>query len=230
LVFDKKGIILGMLIIVRFLNMGNLKKIVIVLLVGLAVIGGVFGLRKVLDDAQQRKNESQVEIYLANMQDAISAGRGQDALFWCEKLKPLARDNSLVLNEIALVYYNNANYEEAEPLYKRALALNEASFGKDHPEVATNLNNLAELYRVTNRLAEAEPLIKRALAIDEASFGKDHPKVATRLNNLAALYYATNRLAEAEPLYKRALEIYEKSLGKDHPNVGMALNNLALLY
>jgi len=158
LVFDKKGIILGMLIIVRFLNMGNLKKIVIVLLVGLAVIGGVFGLRKVLDDAQQRKNESQVEIYLANMQDAISAGRGQDALFWCEKLKPLARDNSLVLNEIALVYYNNANYEEAEPLYKRALALNEASFGKDHPEVATNLNNLAELYNETNRLAEAETL------------------------------------------------------------------------
>ena len=62
---------------------------------------------------------------------------------------------------------------------RRALAIDEASFGPDHPNVAIGLNNLAALLRATNRLAEAEPLMRRALAIDEASFGPDHPNVAS---------------------------------------------------
>ena len=76
---------------------------------------------------------------------------------------------------------------EAEPLMRRALAIDEQSYGPDHPDVATDLNNLARLLQATNRLAEAEPLMRRALAIDEQSYGPDHPKVATDLNNLAAL-------------------------------------------
>jgi tetratricopeptide (TPR) repeat protein len=68
---------------------------------------------------------------------------------------------------------------------RRALAIDEASFGDAHPNVAIRLNNLAALLQATNRLAEAEPLLRRALAIDEASFGDAHPKVARDLNNLA---------------------------------------------
>ena len=93
-----------------------------------------------------------------------------------------------------------ADYAEAEPLYRRALAIDEQSYGPDHPNVASDLNNLAQLLQATNRLAEAEPLMRRALAIDEKSYGPDHPNVAIRLNNLAQLLQATNRLAEAEPL------------------------------
>ena len=52
---------------------------------------------------------------------------------------------------------------------RRALAINEKSFGPDHPNVAIRLNNLAQLLKATNRLAEAEPLMRRALAIDEKS-------------------------------------------------------------
>ena len=118
---------------------------------------------------------------------------------------------------------------EAEPLMRRALAIDEKSSAPSIPSVATALNNLAELLRATNRLAEAEPLMRRALAIDEKSFGPDHPDVASDLNNLAQLLQATNRLAEAEPLYRRALAIDEKSFGLDHPNVARDLNNLAML-
>jgi len=118
---------------------------------------------------------------------------------------------------------------EAEPLMRRALAIDEASYGPDHPEVATDLNNLAHLLKATNRLAEAEPLMRHALAIDEKSYGPDHPKVATDLNNLAGLLRATNRLAEAEPLMRRALALDAKSYGPDHPDVAIDLNNLAQL-
>jgi len=112
---------------------------------------------------------------------------------------------------------------------RRALAIDEQSFGQDHPEVATDLNNLAQLLQATNRMAEAEPLMRRALAIDEKSFGKDHPDVARDLNNLAQLLQATDRMAEAEPLMARVVQIFETSLGENHPNVATALNNLAQL-
>jgi tetratricopeptide (TPR) repeat protein len=134
-----------------------------------------------------------------------------------------------ILNQTGMHLYARANYKEAEPLYRRALAINEASLGPNHPEVATKLNNLAELLRVTNRLSEAEPLLRRALAIDEASLGPNHPWVATNLNNLALLLQATNRLSEAEPLYRRALGIFESSLGPDHPSTLTVRKNLELL-
>jgi tetratricopeptide (TPR) repeat protein len=117
---------------------------------------------------------------------------------------------------------------EAEPLIRRALAIDEASLGADHPRVAIDLNNLAALLQGTNRLAEAETLMYRALAIDEASFGPDHPDVAIRLNNLALLLQATNRLAEAEPLMRRGLVLlfaFERDTVHPHPNRDTAIAN-----
>ena len=149
-----------------------------------------------------------------------------------EAAKALGKNDPAIaglLDRQATLLQEIARYEEAEPLFRRALAIDEASYGKDHPDVARDLNNLAWLLQVTNRLGEAEPLIRRALAIDEASYGNDHPEVATKLNNLAQLLKATNRLAEAEPLFCRALAIDEASYGNDHPEVSTKLNNLAQL-
>ncbi|MFM7640796.1 MAG: tetratricopeptide repeat protein [Cyanobium sp.] len=122
-----------------------------------------------------------------------------------------------------------AQFDDAEPLFRRALAIDEGSYGPNHPKVARDLNNLAHLLKETNRLAEAEPLMRRALAIGEACYGNDHPEVAVTVNNLASLLQATNRLAEAEPMIRRALAIDEVSYGPDHPDVAIYLNNLASL-
>ena len=59
---------------------------------------------------------------------------------------------------------------------RRALAIDEQSYGTEHPNVAIDLNNLATLLQATNRLAEAEPLMRRALAIDEQSYGNGTPQ------------------------------------------------------
>ena len=57
---------------------------------------------------------------------------------------------------------------EAEPLSRRAIAIDEKAYGPDHPEVATDLNNLAHLLQRTNRADEAAPLFARAKAIRKA--------------------------------------------------------------
>lgn len=136
---------------------------------------------------------------------------------------------AVLANQLGQFAFGRATYSEAEPLMRRALAIDKASFGPDHPNVAIDVNNLAQLLQATNRFAEAEPLIRRALAIDETSFGPDHPEVATVLNNLALLLQDTNRLAEAEPMMRRAHLIFHDSLGPDHPNTKTVADNLAAL-
>jgi len=134
-----------------------------------------------------------------------------------------------LMNDFGVYLTEIAEFDKAEPLFRRALSIREASLGPDHPDVAQSLNNLATLLSDTNLNSEAEPHDRRALCIMEAFFGQDHPDVATSLNNLALLLFNTNRISEAEPLFRRALSIREASLGPDHPHVATSLNNLALL-
>jgi hypothetical protein len=70
---------------------------------------------------------------------------------------------------------------------RRALAIAEASFGPDHPDVAVRLNNLAGLLAATNRAGEAEPLMRRSVGIKMRSLGPDHPSTKLGVDNLAAL-------------------------------------------
>ena len=63
--------------------------------------------------------------------------------------KALGRDHPEVataLNGLALLYFDQGRYADAEPLYQRALAIREKALGRDHPDVAGSLNSLAELY------------------------------------------------------------------------------------
>jgi tetratricopeptide (TPR) repeat protein len=136
---------------------------------------------------------------------------------------------AVTLNRQGLAAYRAGRYDEAKPLYRRALAINEAALGEDHPSTAISLNNLAELLRAQGRYDEAEPLYRRALAITEAALGDDHPTTAISLNNLAGLLKDQGRYDEAEPLFRRALAINETALGDEHPSTARSLNNLALL-
>ncbi len=73
---------------------------------------------------------------------------------------------------------------------RRALAIDEHSFGSDHPEVAIDLNNLAQLLKATNRLAAAEPLMHRMVGIllnFTRQTGHPHPHLQTVLRNYAGL-------------------------------------------
>ena len=72
---------------------------------------------------------------------------------------------ALSLNNLALLYKDQGRYAEAEPLYKRALAIWEKALGPEHPHVATILENYAALLRKTERTTEATKMEARAKAI-----------------------------------------------------------------
>ena len=136
---------------------------------------------------------------------------------------------AMSLNNLAEAYRAQGKYAQAEPLYRRALSIDEKVLGLGHPDTATDLNNLATLYFNQDRYAEAEPLYQRSLAIREKVLGPEDPNVASCLNNLAGLYQAQGQYAEAEPLLQRSLAIWEKALGTEHPLVAASLENYAAL-
>ena len=81
-----------------------------------------------------------------------------------------------ILDNLAALYTAQAKYAEAEPLFRRALAIREKTLGPERPEVAKTLDNYAELLRKTNREAEAAKLEARAKAIRAKHAGKNPPK------------------------------------------------------
>ena len=86
---------------------------------------------------------------------------------------------ALALNNLAQLLQDTNRLAEAEPLMRRALAIDEQSYGPDHPNVAIRPQQpgaVAPGHEPAGggRAADAP----RAGASIEQSYGPDHPKVA----------------------------------------------------
>ncbi len=107
------------------------------------------------------------------------------------------------LNNLAVLYQAQGRYAEAEPLYKRALAIREKALGPDHPDVGTLAQQPG---RAVPEPRAATPRPSRSTSARSRSarrrWAPTTPMSAPSLNNLAELYRAQGRYAEAEPLYQ----------------------------
>ena len=66
----------------------------------------------------------------------------------------IVEPNARLMSDLGVLLYAKSLHAQAEPLYRRACAIDEASLGPDHPHVAIRLNNFAALLQATNRLEE----------------------------------------------------------------------------
>lgn len=114
----------------------------------------------------------------------------------------------------------------------RALAIDEASLGAEHPSVARDLNNLALLLQATNRLAEAASLMRRALSITEGSLGADHPSTGLLRRNFGRMLQDLSQTEEAERQHRRAVVILAglvRQIGRAHPDHDDAVDDYRAL-
>jgi hypothetical protein len=86
--------------------------------------------------------------------------------------------------EAAQKAVGDGDYPAAERLLREAAAMQEATLGASHPDLASTLNNLAFVCERTSQFAEAERGYRRAHAIAVASLRPGHPFIATSLKNL----------------------------------------------
>ena len=108
----------------------------------------------------------------------------------------------------------------------RALKIDEAAMGREHPNVAIRLSNLSNVLHDlggVEKLAEARAALLRALKIDETAGGRDYPEVATDLSTFKRPPRpgGVENFAEARAALLRALKIDETAYGRDHPKVAI---------
>ncbi len=156
--------------------------------------------------------------------------RGMRALRIYERvLGPEHPQIATLLNRLAAIFEEQAEAQQAEPLYIRALRISEQALGPEHVELAYPLVNLASFYFDQGKYSQAEPLYQRALHIFEQTLGAEHAMVAYPLNGLADLYLEQGHHDRAELFFERALRI-SKTRGPVNPLVAQILDGLAKLY
>ena len=128
-------------------------------------------------------------------------------------------EEALLLNHLGFLYSEQGEYEEALPLYQKALKILEKTLGESHLGTAASYNNLAELYKFTGAYKKALPLYQKALKIHEEVLGESHPDTATSYNNLAVFFYNIGDLKQAYRYMQKAVDIWEKVLPANHPNL-----------
>lgn len=133
------------------------------------------------------------------------------------------------LYSLANLHHRQGHLRKAEPLYQRALAIDEKILGLEHPDLVRILKNLAGLYYARCSYVKAEPLYQRVLAIMEKTRGLEHSDLAPILKDLADVYRRHHKYKEAEPLYKRVLTLQEKALLPDHRALIGLLKNYAFV-
>jgi tetratricopeptide (TPR) repeat protein len=106
------------------------------------------------------------------------------------------------------------NYEIAEPMLRRALAIYARS-GRDFWRNASIAqNNLALLQGATNRESESERNHLDAIRLSIKVGGERNTDVGVFERDLAALYTRQRRFGEAEVLYRGSISILREGLGE----------------
>jgi tetratricopeptide (TPR) repeat protein len=113
------------------------------------------------------------------------------------------------LNVLAAVYVGQAKFDEAEALYRRAMAIREKVLGDDHPDVAQSLTLLSALYSLQRKFGEAEGLLRRALEIQTRALGETDFSVGTTLNLLTSACLAQGK---ADALHERGMSIINNAM------------------
>jgi len=111
------------------------------------------------------------------------------------------------MGNLGLALKNLKRLDEAIDVYLEALAIQERSQGKGHPNTAASLFNLAQLYRDTDRFDLSAEYFEQVIQVDEKSLGAEHPYVADDLEEFAKLRRRMGMDAAADELEARVKAI-----------------------
>lgn len=133
------------------------------------------------------------------------------------------------LNDLGVLYGMQNRDIEAEALFKRALAINEKAFGRQHPTVVLAWQNLSVIYASQNKFSEAHRAARESLEISLQLFGAYNPRIGSICRTLATVYALQGKYEEAERFAERSIVILESTLGERHPETAQSLEMMVTL-
>ena len=145
-----------------------------------------------------------------------------------EELDDQPRTQAAFMESMGRVFIVLGEFDRAEPLLERAVAIRERFAAEDELALARALFHQANVVDQLGRYVEAEEPARRSVEIRERLLG-DHPELATSLNTLGNVLWHQGRLDEAEAVHRRALDLRERILPPGHTDIGQTLHNLGAL-
>ena len=127
---------------------------------------------------------------------------------------------------LAKVFHNLGQYNDAKEYHERARIITEEIFGEEHANVANSYNNLGTVYRDLGQYNKAKEYHEKALIINQKVYGKKHGDVSKNYNNLGIVYQDLGHYNEAKEYYNKALAINKKIFGEEHGDVARSYDNL----
>ena len=76
---------------------------------------------------------------------------------------------------LAMTYWNQERWKEAEELQVKALEIRQRVLGKEHPDTLISVHNLAFLFKRQGRDGEATALMEDCIRMRKRVLGPDHP-------------------------------------------------------
>ena len=127
-------------------------------------------------------------------------------------------------------YWSLGLYEEAELHTRRALDIQQAQLGAEHPATLASINNLGWVCYYQNRNDEAAALFSMAVQQGQLMLGEDYGTRLYSMLGLGCVYNMQGRFQQAEELIAKALETVRRELGREHQYVPVMMSNLAWSY
>jgi tetratricopeptide (TPR) repeat protein len=113
-------------------------------------------------------------------------------------------DLAETLGNFSSLYVARGQYERAELICRRALAIRERTLPSEDPHVARSLSDLGYICQIQGRYNDAEAYYRRAISIREKVFGSESATLAYTLAKLA------HRNKEASKLEARVRRLQAK--------------------
>ena len=145
----------------------------------------------------------------------------------------LGRDHPTTQNSVEIAAYVRhamGKSEEAEDMFRLAMACNERKLGHDHPQTVDTVSRIGQLLTDQGDFEQAEVYHRRALAACVSNYGREHEKTLDECHYLGVLLLRREEIPEAEGLLRWAYSgrqtLYAGSL---HPKTMDSAHFLGLL-
>ena len=134
-----------------------------------------------------------------------------------------------LMSSIGWVYHTVGLFDDSERLLRRAIELQRAHLGPEHPETLESMASLNETLYRQGRYRELEQLDVELLELRQRVLGEDHPDTLESYEAVGVTYLDQGRYAEAQPLLQHVLEARRRTLGDEDPATFGAQYNLATM-
>jgi tetratricopeptide (TPR) repeat protein len=129
-------------------------------------------------------------------------------------------------NELAKSYVDAKRYDDALPLFQRALDYHVKARGELFALSRSGMNNIAGTLAFMGRETEAIAMGQKVLVLERQVLGADHPETIWFENNLANYYDRARNFAEAEATYRDVVARSRRTFTKGEWDLGHFIYHL----